>query len=114
MAYVQNINRDAKLKSGPLADYSAQAQEAKEKDRKNNEEALRRRIEQDRTMRGQKAREAENLQRIELYKRRKRERLNKAVGRSYGNLFRSRQNAQLSGTMKAQIGRHEGASTAKA
>lgn len=114
MAFVQNKNRDGKLKSGPLADYSKQAEEAQEKDRKNQAEALKRRFEQERSMQTQKARDAENLQKVEMYKRQQRERKRmKLAGAAGGRLFGSNRPGGLSGTMKAQMGRHEGGSTAK-
>ncbi|MBP9758075.1 hypothetical protein KBD45_00125 [Candidatus Dojkabacteria bacterium] len=110
MPYVQNINRDAKLKSGPVSKYSEEVKEAQEKDRKNNEEALKMRYEQEKLRQEQKGRDNEAYERIRVYKERKRNKVNKAIGSRY---FGSRSNLQLSGTMKAKIGRHEGGSTAK-
>lgn len=110
MPYVQNINRDAKLKSGPVSKYSEEVKQAQEKDKKNNEEALRLRYEQEKLTQEQKGRDREALERIRIYKERKRNKVNKAIG---GKYFSSSSNLNLSGTMKAKIGRHEGGSTAK-
>jgi hypothetical protein len=114
MAFVQNKNRDGKLKSGPLSKYSSEAEEAQAKDRKNQAEALKRRFEQERSMQTQKSRDAESLQKIEMYKRRQTERKRmKMSGAVGGRLFGSAKNRGLSGTLKAQMGRHEGGTTSK-
>ena len=110
MPYVQNVNRDARLKSGPVSKYSDEVKQAQEKDRKNSEEALKRRFEQEKSIQGQKDRDRQTYERVRMYKERKRNKMNRAVGSRF---FGARSNRQLSGTMKARIGRHEGGSTAK-
>lgn len=117
MAYVQNKNRNAALKSGPLASYSDEIREAQEKDIKNQEEKLKLKFEQERNIQVQRSRDSDNLERIRIYKEKLKQRkaasLTSVMGRGFRQSFSNRVSPSISGTMRAQRARHEGGSTAK-